>query len=309
MSQELKVCRKCHLEKPVTDFSVDDKTTGKRLARCKSCVAEYVRGVYAANPEYRAKAKANSSRYSKANPKAPEYIRRAMLKHRYNLTHEQYDQLLAAQDHRCALCGTDQHGRDGRSGRYKGERKWTWLEQSWPVDHCHTDGRVRGLLCHACNVRVGGYEKLLEKAGEAKLLDYLTRPSPVLSLPAVITPEAPTYRFVAELPPRYTQGKCSIEDCGADQHAGNLCFKHYMRARRRGGDAGTAAPLPHAGSTLTDDDIRAIRASTDKGYVIAAKFGISQPTVSMIRRRRIWTHVQDDPAPPSLFDPTPQDAA
>jgi hypothetical protein len=304
MSEEMKVCRKCHLELPITKFVVVEKTTGKRDSQCRVCEAARVRAYYAANAEYRAKTKINSVGWAKANPvKAALQRRKTTLKRKYDLTHEQYDQLLAAQGGCCALCGVSEHGHKHNNG--KTARLPGGFSANWPIDHSHLDGRVRGLLCHACNVRIGGYEVLLRMVGEEKLLDYLSRPSPILSLPIAMMPivePAPPPRYVAELPPRYTRGACSVEGCGEDQHAGNLCFRHYMRARRRDGDTGTVAPLPHAGSKLTDDDIRAIRASTSKGADVAAKYGISQPTVSMIRNRRIWTHVADDPTAPTLLD-------
>ena len=46
-------------------------------------------------------------------------------------------------------------------------------------------------------------------------------------------------------------------------------------------------------------DIRAIRAVPDArgvGAKLAAQYGVSQPTISMIRKRRIWTHVADEVA-------------
>jgi hypothetical protein len=40
---------------------------------------------------------------------------------------------------RCAICGTDSPRGNG----------------SFPVDHDHRTGRVRGLLCHPCNTGIG----------------------------------------------------------------------------------------------------------------------------------------------------------
>jgi hypothetical protein len=289
MSEDLKVCRKCHLELPITEFSVTNKATGLRRSWCKSCESARVRAYYAANPEYRATTKTNTQTWFKTSPKAPAIRRRARLKGKYDLTEAQFAQMLAEQDGRCALCKTDEIGVTGASGRYDGSRKW--LPGSWRVDHCHKDGRVRGLLCHACNTQLGGYETLIDRVGRDALLDYLTRPSPVPDLPVLTAEDVrATARFVAELPPLYVRGKCSVEGCGDDQHANDLCFKHYMRVRR-GRDAGPAGALPHAGSKLTDDDIRAIRASADKAVVIAARYGISQGTISLIRNNKIWTHV------------------
>lgn len=94
-----------------------------------------------------------------------------MLRQKYGLTVEQHDALVVAQGGVCALCGALGHGRTGGGGRHDGSRKWK--ADSWPVDHDHKTGRVRGLLCHKCNIRVGAYENLIEEIGEPKLRAYL----------------------------------------------------------------------------------------------------------------------------------------
>jgi hypothetical protein len=58
----------------------------------------------------------------------------------YGLTQREWDVLVKRQGDRCAICRTDKPG-----GR--GER--------WHIDHDHLTGRVRGLLCHRCNMGVG----------------------------------------------------------------------------------------------------------------------------------------------------------
>ncbi|WP_460764230.1 endonuclease VII domain-containing protein [Lysobacter fragariae] len=63
---------------------------------------------------------------------------------KFGLTAEAYERMLAAQGHRCAICGTDKPGGRGR----------------FAVDHDHAaeaDGRmvVRGLLCLSCNRGLG----------------------------------------------------------------------------------------------------------------------------------------------------------
>lgn len=47
--------------------------------------------------------------------------------------------MLSAQGGTCAIC---------KSPDPKGKGKFH-------VDHCHSTGRVRGLLCHACNLALG----------------------------------------------------------------------------------------------------------------------------------------------------------
>lgn len=59
---------------------------------------------------------------------------------------EQYDLLLAAQGGGCAICG-----RLPKKIRLA-------------VDHCHVSGRVRALLCAACNRSIGYYEYIRQDA-------------------------------------------------------------------------------------------------------------------------------------------------
>jgi hypothetical protein len=298
MPMETKVCNKCHLELPLSLFTVANKAKGWLLGACKKCASARVRAIYASNPAYRTKQKANSEGWAKANPERAAVLRRKSdIKRRFNLTPEQFDQLLAAQDTKCALCGATEHGRSHNNGRTA--RLPTGEFSNWPIDHCHKDGRVRGILCHKCNTRLGGYEALVEKVGEANLLEYLTRPSPVLALPvpSPVVDVRATARFVAELPPRYTRGQCSVVGCGIDQHAGNLCFKHYMRARRRGGDVGPAENIQKG--VLTPDDVRAIRAAPAEhgiGTRLAAQYRVTVSMISKIRNGTARAGVTEEAA-------------
>lgn len=298
MTELMRVCVKCHLELPVSDFTVTDREKGYRRGACKTCESARVRAYYAANPEYRAYTKANSIKQAKANPERTAlYGRRVMLKRNYGITPEQFDQLLAAQNGCCALCGATEHGRTGDSGRYNGRNKW--LVESWPVDHDHKAGHVRGLLCHPCNIRIGGYEALRDLVGDDRLRDYLNRPSPVLSLPVaspVVAEPKPEPRYVADLPPRYTRGQCTV--CGVDQHAGGLCFKHYMRARRSGTTdlSGPVAGAAHHKTVLTECQARTIKFSTERGADLARRYGVNPSVISSIRKGLTWKHLEESSA-------------
>lgn len=83
------------------------------------------------------------------------YKRNIYLKRTYKITLAEYETLLGQQNGRCAICATDDPGRKGRAGK------------NWMVDHCHDTGKVRGLLCHACNVGIGNFKddtNIMEKA-------------------------------------------------------------------------------------------------------------------------------------------------
>jgi len=77
-----------------------------------------------------------------------------MLAKRYGLTQEQVDAMVAQQGGICAICG----GPPGTKGFH--------------IDHDHTTGEVRGLLCGSCNVGVGWLEGWYQRFG-LRARDYL----------------------------------------------------------------------------------------------------------------------------------------
>lgn len=102
--------------------------------RCKDCRAEYGR-------KYRASGKITT-----------EMRRIWKWKAKYGLSLEEYQELYDKQKGRCASCGK--------------KRKLV-------VDHCHTSGKVRALLCGGCNTALGMLEEnpeLLER-----LASYIRR--------------------------------------------------------------------------------------------------------------------------------------
>jgi hypothetical protein len=69
------------------------------------------------------------------------------LRRKYGITSADFDAILKRQRAACAICrcGEVARGRDGKK-RLK-------------VDHDHATGRVRGLLCNACNTALGHLER------------------------------------------------------------------------------------------------------------------------------------------------------
>jgi len=64
----------------------------------------------------------------------PEQKKDYSLRSKYGITLAQYEQMLEEQRGQCYICCS---------------------EEKLFVDHCHSTGRVRGLLCHHCNLILG----------------------------------------------------------------------------------------------------------------------------------------------------------
>lgn len=94
-----------------------------------------IREKRANDPEYRERKKQYQRDWRKKNAtKQATYKRRSILKNTYGLTLEEHDALLKKQEGVCAICK---------------------ISPAVCVDHCHKTGKVRGLLCHACNRSIG----------------------------------------------------------------------------------------------------------------------------------------------------------
>lgn len=100
----MKVCTKCGVNKPLEDFPWQK---GNRRADCKSCAL-------------------NAER-----------------KRNYNISHEDYVDLLTKQHGVCACCFKPE------STKFRGKFRQLC------VDHNHKTGKIRGLLCSKCNIALG----------------------------------------------------------------------------------------------------------------------------------------------------------
>lgn len=80
----------------------------------------------------------------------------------YGITDVEYNARLESQKGVCAICGTDtptENHDETRPHLY--------------VDHCHTSGAVRGLLCGNCNTGLGFFKDNPERLKAA--IQYLTK--------------------------------------------------------------------------------------------------------------------------------------
>jgi len=112
-------------------------------------VNETYRQYVAAHPELKKKKSEKAKGWLQDNPeRAQEHSRWSHLASKYGISRADYAELLSRQDGKCAICGTDKP-----SGHYK----------RFHVDHEHESHKVRGLLCHSCNIGLGHFRDLPER--------------------------------------------------------------------------------------------------------------------------------------------------
>mgnify|MGYP000182072305 CR=1 FL=1 len=115
----MKTCAHCKVQQELDEFHRQTKASDGRASWCKVCTNSITR-------EYR-------KRIYSAENKTNWH-----LKSRYNLTVDQVSEMFANQLCKCAICKTEL--------------------TKYHIDHSHETGKVRGLLCHKCNIRLGGWD-------------------------------------------------------------------------------------------------------------------------------------------------------
>lgn len=137
---EHRICTKCDVSKDETFFT-RRKThrPGKLVSVCTPCKVAY-------NSQYR---KENSE-------KVANIERKSKFKKQYGITLEDYNEMLVKQNGTCAICKTDTPN---------------CRTKFFAVDHCHTTGKVRGLLCSSCNRGLGLFKDNV--CSLLKAIDYL----------------------------------------------------------------------------------------------------------------------------------------
>jgi len=76
------------------------------------------------------------------------YVKEWRLRTKYGITNKELSELRQSQNDRCAICGIQFSGYDGK--HYK--------HSAIVIDHNHITDKVRGLLCHGCNIGLGKFK-------------------------------------------------------------------------------------------------------------------------------------------------------
>ena len=183
-----KRCARCREEKAVGEFYAHPHTRDGLGSWCKPCCKQRElerssprREAFAAKKrtaeELAARGARACSRCGKEKPVTSFYRagtrgrcgicmecmntdRVAKLAEKYGISECEFWGMWFVQSGRCPLCGVEMRpiGTDANSAT---------------IDHCHDSGRIRGLLCGACNKQLGGYERCLRI--KAKVESWLAR--------------------------------------------------------------------------------------------------------------------------------------
>lgn len=120
-------------------MSDDGLTPAQRYYRKnRAAIRARAKARLAANPPSDAERQRRKAYMADWKERNPDWVRDYQLQWRYGLTLQQWTIMFWTQGRCCAICRTTEQGKRG-----------------WCTDHDHETGRVRGILCHRCNLCLG----------------------------------------------------------------------------------------------------------------------------------------------------------
>lgn len=156
---EQQTCATCNTTFSIDHFYVKNKETQARLKHCKYCTQERNQNNLLNNPNRRAENYKYKNQWSRDNP---ERNRNSYLKRIYGITSVEYEKIAEDQNHNCAICNK----KETKQNIFGNPKRLA-------VDHCHSTGKVRGLLCFHCNSSIGKFKEDIETLENA--INYLKK--------------------------------------------------------------------------------------------------------------------------------------
>jgi len=139
----MKICTKCKIEKSNNAFVTDKRRPDGLTIWCKTCRSISHKKWYESNSDKAKERKRLDRIYRKEYYQSPERKKRYRIKYiekTFGIKYHEYDRMLQEQNSLCAICG---------------EKESSSTCKYLSVDHCHTTGKIRGLLCVSCNRGLG----------------------------------------------------------------------------------------------------------------------------------------------------------
>ena len=118
-----KECTKCGASKSLDKFNKRTASKDGLTTRCTTCL---------------------NTKALKVRSEQPEVTRARNLKKRFSMSIDEYNIIFLSQKGKCAICEKAETTQDVN-------QNVKWLS----VDHNHSNGNIRGLLCNACNTGIG----------------------------------------------------------------------------------------------------------------------------------------------------------
>jgi hypothetical protein len=84
-------------------------------------------------------------KFNSENPNNNRYFKDKLLQKRFKISLADYENLLKMQNSTCSICNKQESSMDKKSNKIR----------MLSVDHNHTTGEIRGLLCRGCNTSIG----------------------------------------------------------------------------------------------------------------------------------------------------------
>lgn len=154
------------------------------------------------------------------------------------------------------------------------------------IDHDHTTGRVRGLVCFRCNSWLAAIENVkFVTAAHRYLREHVMLP--------------PTHEFYKNRRHFEQLRRNKAKQTAKRKAHPRLAAIHDRIHQLVSGKHIVAPPPPtgflkgeqHPQARLTDEQVRVIRQSPEMTSVLSRRFGVSKATIRRVRRRTYWKHV------------------
>ena len=129
------ICNRCQCE--LDDTNWYPSASKRRWLICKDCERK------------------RQAVYRSENPRV---VYNQNCRKKYGIEYDEFISIFNSQGNVCAICKSSNSGRKGKK---------------MCIDHCHTTGLVRGILCHKCNVAIGLFNDDIQTIQNAK--DYLCK--------------------------------------------------------------------------------------------------------------------------------------